>query len=214
MMMKRSTLFTVLICALTAFDASAAVVQRSGATTTSRTSVARAPVASIKPTTTVTGSATESVEQPEPEIIDTPIIENKSSQFDTSLDIALSTNTDIGAADLAAKIREQRAALDAADAMAANAATTQSALAAGKNACDAGLRQCITEKCGANFGKCSSDTDTAFGTKLDSCRGGLKCTANEFKIFVFKNKDWLDSLEAILISLVNIIVQHRAVEVV
>ncbi len=37
---------------------------------------------------------------------------------------------------------------------------------------------------------------------------------NEFKIFIFKNKGWLDTLEAILMSLTNIIVQHRAVEVV
>ena len=189
-MMKRNVIFTALICALIAFDVPAAVVQRSGAKTTaaSRTSVGRTAPATQAKATTVSETVEQVVEQSEPQVVESKIIENKSSQFNTSLNNALASDGDDADSDLAARIREQIASLDAADALTTSAATAKSALAAGKNSCDSGLRQCMTEKCGTNFLKCSSDTDTTFGTKLDSCRGNLKCTADEFKLFATEIK--------------------------
>ncbi len=105
-------------------------------------------------------------------------IEDKSSQFD---DIVNSTGTDAnaGADSLAAQIRAQRAALDAADA--ANTATLRTQ--GGANTCDANLRACMMEKCGKDFSKCAGDTDTLWGTKMDACRRDLPCTGEEYRLF-------------------------------
>ena len=176
--MKRNVFFTAILCAFAIADVNAAVVQRN-----TRSSISRAPaVLSVKPAQQTTNVQEEQVETvvEEPEAIEESIIiENKASRFDETLDDALSTNADLAGTDLAEKIRAQRAALDAAD----NAAANKSKAASGKNLCDSGLRDCMTQKCGNNFAKCASDTDTIFGGKLDSCRRDLKCSANEFKLF-------------------------------
>ena len=105
------------------------------------------------------------------------IIEDKTSQFDTVLDDM--TTTSETSSTLASQIRAQRAALDAESAKSAVAA---SANPSGANACDSKMRACMQEKCGKDFTKCSGDTDTILGTKLDSCRRDLPCTGEEYRI--------------------------------
>lgn len=105
-------------------------------------------------------------------------IENKSSQFDDIVNTA-GTDANAGADSLAAQIRTQRAALDAADATRAAALKTQG----GANMCDANLRACMMEKCGKDFSKCAGDTDTLWGTKMDACRRDLPCTGREYTLF-------------------------------
>ncbi|MBO7642905.1 MAG: hypothetical protein J6S74_02100 [Alphaproteobacteria bacterium] len=189
--------------ALATSVADAAVVSRSA----SRASGARAPTMAIKvnnsPQPTQTTQTTQPVQstsvntpvyensQPlviytvpattvntTPEPIDFGPIENKTSQFDTILNNASTVNADAAATSLAEMVRAQRAALDA-----TSLATTKTNSTAQINACDTGLRSCMTDKCGKNFAKCSSDNDTLFGTKLDACRRNLTCNANEFKLF-------------------------------
>jgi len=104
------------------------------------------------------------------------IIEDKTSQFDTVLDDM--TTTSETSSTLASQIRAQRAALDAESAKSAAA----SANISGANACDSKMRACMQEKCGKDFTKCSGDTDTILGTKLDSCRRDLPCTGEEYRI--------------------------------
>ncbi len=174
-MMKRNGIFVVMLVAFISINADAAnVVSRTSRASASRASAMNA-VANTVAAAQVTTSAV--AEAPEPEFIDTtPVVENKSSQFDNILNDASATNTDIAGNDLAKKIRAQRAALDAAD----NLAATVSA--SGRNNCDTVLRDCMTERCGNNFTKCAADTDTTFGTKLDACRRNTQCSANEFKL--------------------------------
>ena len=177
----------------------ASVVSRS-----SRASISRAPTISVntnKTDTTTTQSATtttsattvaskpatveyvddeddveiiEYVDEPDDEPI---VVENKSAQFSSSLGDALSSNSTTSDTALAQMVRAQRAALDAAG----NTVAVRSSQTS--NTCDTDLRACMTDKCGKNFTKCASDTDTTFGTKLDSCRRNTKCTATEFKAF-------------------------------
>ena len=104
------------------------------------------------------------------------IIEDKTSQFDTVLDDMTATSET--SSTLASQIRAQRAALDAESAKSAAA----SANISGANACDSNMRACMQEKCGKDFTKCSGDTDTILGTKLDSCRRDLPCTGEEYRI--------------------------------
>lgn len=186
-MMKRNVIFAVLVCAFATLNANAAVVARPGtsatpsrATASSRIpTVAKSNVTVANTNTTTASDPEPATETPEP----TPVIENKSAQFNTKLDSALESAADIAGTDLAERIRAQRAALDAADNDAANAAAIAATKSSGRNACDTGLRDCMTEKCGNNFLKCTSDTDTTFGTKMDSCRRNLKCSAHEYKLF-------------------------------
>ena len=186
--MKRNVSFIVMLFAFTAINAGADVVARPTTNQTSRASIARMPSISAQSAqlsqqtqtvqtettpqpATVTVEPTTQTAAPEP-----VVIENKSSQFNAVLDTALITKSDAAAGELAAQIRAQRAALDA-------AATTPDTTTSSHATCDTGLRECMTEKCGNNFIKCASDTDTLFGTKLDSCRRNLNCNANEFKLF-------------------------------
>lgn len=181
---KRNVFLMILLCAFALCDAYAAnVIARptpSRATNSSRMPVLAKQTVAATTTETQTDTATDIVEQPieptvtEPEVV----IENKSEQFSAKLGDASSSNSDSAGTDLAEQIRTQRAALDMVDMVAANNAVISST----KNSCDMGLRECMTEKCGTNFTKCASDTDTIFGVKLDSCRRTLKCTANEFKL--------------------------------
>ena len=177
-----------MLFAFTAINAGADVVARPTTNQTSRASIARMPSISAQSaqlsqqqtqpvqTETTTQTATTNSEQAQPTELEPDVIENKSAQFGTVLTKSSTSNSDTAGDELAAQVRTQRAALDAAAAM---SDTTTSSHAA----CDTGLRECMTEKCGNNFIKCASDTDTLFGTKLDSCRRNLKCNANEFKLF-------------------------------
>ena len=123
-------------------------------------------------------SETEIVIEPEPEII----IEDKTSQFDEFMADSTPT-TDTSSESLAAQIRAQRAALDAADAASAAANQMATARASGQNACDANLRECMKQKCGNDYSKCAGDTDTMWGTKMDACRRDLPCSGHEYALF-------------------------------
>ncbi len=101
------------------------------------------------------------------------IIEDKTTQFDRILSANSNTQTDAASNALADMVRAQRAALDAASAINTRTAT-------GANACDSGLRACMTEKCGANFTKCALDGDTTWGNKMENCRLRVKCTGAEY----------------------------------
>lgn len=87
--------------------------------------------------------------------------------------------TDSSNTELAETIRRQRALLDAqADKAGAGGASNITTA----NACDAALRTCMTEKCGADFTKCASDSTTVWGNKMDSCRRNTKCTGHEYTL--------------------------------
>ena len=213
MIMKRNAFLIFGFMALTTLVVDAAVVSRSA----SRASQSRAPTMSVKISnnnnnTTVASSTQSAATTPtqaqttvQPTVINNNVvteslvfdpIENKTSQFDTILDNASQSNTDAAASSLAEMVRAQRAALDA-----ASVTTTKAVSTAQINACDAGLRSCMTDKCGKNFAKCASDTDTTFGTKLDSCRRNLTCTANEFKLLSAEIK--ADRAQAIKLKAFN-----------
>ena len=147
----------------------------------SRASISRAATVAAQ-TTVANTELVESVAQQEPQPNTESVIEDKSSQFEATLASASTSANDTNATSLAEMVRAQRAALDAASNAVANTKTLQTGLA-GKNSCDVDLRACMTEKCGALFTGCASDTDTIFGTRLDSCRRNTNCTANEFSKF-------------------------------
>ena len=111
MMMKRNVFLTMLICAFATCVSDAAVVPRN-----SRASIARMPTLSAQSAkTTDTNTQTDEVVEQESEVVDTPVVENKSSLFDETIGEAITTNSDLAANELAEQIRAQRAALDAAD---------------------------------------------------------------------------------------------------
>lgn len=113
-------------------------------------------------------------------------IEDKTSQFDEFLD-DVNEEMSVGAeSELAAKIRQQRAALSAQAARATNNA--KSSVSSGKNECDQKLRACMRGKCGDDFSKCAGDTDTLWGDKMDLCRMDTKCTGEEYKLFTTEIK--------------------------
>lgn len=137
-----------------------------------------------------TSQQIESVTEIEPTVIEdteyqeSEIIENKTSQFDDVLDETFE-NTISGEpeTELARQIREQRAAADAAEQKNTTTNRAKVAMAAGKNECDQKLRTCMQGKCGTDFTKCSGDTDTTFGNKLDACRRDITCTGEEYRLF-------------------------------
>lgn len=106
-------------------------------------------------------------------------ITNKASRFSDVLSDMGATTTDSSNSELAETIRRQRALLDA-QADKAGAGGTSNITTA--NACDAGLRKCMAEKCGTDFTKCASDSTTAWGNKMDSCRRNTKCTGHEYTL--------------------------------
>lgn len=168
-------------------DTVAAVASRSTTTVSSRPTVStrtnttgRLPTTTVNSsTTTTTTTETEEVSN-ETETVEEPVIENKSSQFDSVLSTSSTSSVDTSANNLAEMIRQQRAELDAQDAINTAAAATQ---LGNKNACDAGLRSCMQEKCGTDFTECRGDTDTIWGDKMDSCRLQLECTGEEYRLF-------------------------------
>lgn len=124
---------------------------------------------------------------PTPEITpdDGPvIIENKSSQFDTTLTTTVSDGgTDGNSSDLAEAIRRQRAALDTQSAVNAAQTAAATSLSSGQSECDIGLRQCMQEKCGSDYSKCAGDGDTIWGDKMDACRRNTTCTGHQYQMF-------------------------------
>ncbi len=132
---------------------------------------------------------TASIYDDEEEMVQDPdeIIEDKTSMFDEILGDATSAS-DTSKSSLAERVRAQRAALDAADAAAAAKSQIQNALTSGKNACDQNLRACMKSKCGDDYTKCAGDTDTLWGTKLDTCRRDLPCTGEEYRLFTAEIK--------------------------
>lgn len=208
-----------LVCAVACTDAmAAAVVQRGTASRTApRVSIAsRMPTmaanitssanANNTPTTDTTKTDADTTPS-EPEKSDTEntttddvVITDKSAQFASAVNSAgITTTSNSSDTELAEQIRRTRAALDAADATnTANASATKS-MARGQNTCDATLRACMKNKCGNDFTKCSVDTDTTWGTKMDACRRDTECTGNEYKLFASEIKADRD-LNALLAS--------------
>lgn len=201
-----------LACAIACADAFAApaVVQRNTVTTRTapRVSIAsRMPTMSANITSSAnannntttsdtTAADTTDTTPSEPEKSDTSdsaaddvVITDKSEQFASAVNSSVATASNNSAdTELAEQIRRQRAALDAADTTnTANASATKSS-ASGQNACDATLRACMQNKCGNDFTKCSGDTDTTWGTKMDACRRDTECTGNEYKLFATEIK--------------------------
>ena len=191
---SRITMYAVLFAMCGIFTADAAVVSR--ASVSSRPTVSIRPnVTGRMPTTTASGTTTTPTttepENSEPEPTPTPSeaepeIENKSSQFDLILTESSTSGTDTSAATLAELVRQQRAELDAADAV----GTANRVLSGNQNACDMGLRACMREKCGEDFTECSGDTDTIWGNKMDTCRNDLDvtCTGEEYRLFASEIK--------------------------
>ncbi len=152
-------------------------------------STGRKPVANTSPTP-VPVSATETAtveEEPEPEETSEPIV-NKSSQFDSVLSSSTSASSSSDSA-MAERIREQRAKIAAQEALETVSNALQNAMG-GKNACDTGLRKCMSDDkvCGKDFTKCALDGDTAFGDKINKCRRDLTCTGEEVKLFMAEIK--------------------------
>lgn len=191
--------------------ANAAVVQRTTASraptrannAAARAVVTSAPAAQAQPAATVS----EPVAEPQPTVVtpapvDTPdiVITDKSSQFETSLGNASASATDTSADARAEMIRRQRAALDSA----AQTSAATSAVSAGRSTCDASLRKCMQEKCGTDFTKCSGDTDTTWGGKMDACRRDLDCSGTEYRLFATEIKADRD-LNAQIASYNNIV---------
>lgn len=211
-----------LACAIACADAFAApaVVQRNTVTTRTapRVSIAsRMPTMSANitssanannnTTTSDTTTNNDTTAPSEPEKSDTAdtttddvVITDKSAQFASAVSSSGTTASNNSAdTELAEQIRRQRAALDAADTTnTANASATKSSVS-GQNACDATLRACMQNKCGNDFTKCSGDTDTTWGTKMDTCRRDTECTGNEYKLFATEIKADRD-LNALLAS--------------
>lgn len=165
------------------FDANAAPRAAVRGTAGARQSVAKETTVA---TTTAEPAIVETVVEP---VIETsePIL-NKSSQFDSVLSSSTSTSSSKDSA-MADRIREQRAAIAAKEATENVAAALQNAMG-GKNACDTGLRKCMSDDkvCGKDFTKCALDGDTIFGDKLNKCRRDTKCTGEEFKLFTAEIK--------------------------
>lgn len=162
------------------------VATRSSAT--SKTGTTSASKTTTKKSTTQKKTVAPVQVEEEPEII----IENKTSQFDDFMsEMDLSTSGDDNA--LAASIRAQRAAFTAQNNQAAANLAAQRAAASNSNECDKKLRACMQNKCGNDFTKCSGDTDTIWGTKMDSCRRDATCTGEEYRLFTTEIKADRDS---------------------
>ena len=153
------------------------------------TAAVRTPTVKTTKATTETSSAQKPVEAETITVEETFEFEDRTGMFDSAIG---ATNTSASGTtsddDLAEMIRKQRAALNAADAATTTQNTMRTSIASGQNACDMGLRKCMQSKCGADFTKCSGDTDTIWGDKMDSCRRDLKCTGHEYQLFTTEIK--------------------------
>lgn len=158
--------------------ADAAVAQRTAVKrTTSAAPAARSTSGATTTTTTNPVVEPEPTPEPEPEVM----IQDKSSQFSTTSSFTNESDNDSA---LAAKIRAQRAAADAAVADEINTNTIKSSVSGNaRNKCDENLRKCMTDKCGTDFAGCAGDTDTTWGNKIELCRPKSECTAHEYAMF-------------------------------
>ena len=206
--MKKSTthLKSLIPCATSLIVAMCSIFVISDAYSASvsgRTAPARAKVSATTarvPTTKTTASsssANTTVAEPEipkpkqvEEIVEETFeFENRTSMFDDAIGASgTSVSGTTSDSDLADMIRKQRNALNAADATTATQDAVRTSVATGQNACDTGLRQCMQSKCGADFTKCSGDTDTAWGDKMDLCRIKVKCSGHEYQLFTTEIK--------------------------
>lgn len=181
------------VCAIIMADAaSAAVVQRTSATT-ARPTTSRAQISGATPAVRASTGATTTpapAAEPTPAVVEEPAaapsytIENKSTRFDGTVSSS-SSASDAAADSLAELIRQQRAALDT-QSVATGTATVSATY--GGNSCDANLRACMQSKCGKDFSKCKLDGDTLWGDKMDACRRDLDCTGTEYRIFAAEIK--------------------------
>lgn len=160
-------------------DAAPRTAVRSAPATRKSVPVKTNTTQNVKSETTATESEPEIEIEPEtPEFI----IENKSNQFDVTIDSVM--ESDVEDNSFAEQIRKQRAALAASE----SATNLQSTLKSGKNSCDGALRECMMKTCGNDFTKCALDGDTIFGDKLNKCRRNTECSAEEFKLFTAEIK--------------------------
>ena len=162
------------------------------AATKTKTTATKSAGKTTKKTTTKKATTTKaqkvSVADEKPVEEEPIIIEDKSSQFSDVLGEESASGGDSSKSALAEKIRAQRAALDAQDATDTANAQMQNSMKNGQNACDFGLRECMKKKCGNNYLKCATDTDTLWGDKMDACRRDLPCTSEEYRIFTTEIK--------------------------
>lgn len=162
-----------------------------------RSTTTRARTSSSSTTTTTTQETSAPVEEePEQETEPTePVVEFEFEDKSDTFDNAIGSENSYAARDaddeaLAEKIRRQREALDAAAASTVRTTTTNKTTynSASANSCDNALRQCMQIKCGNDFSKCSGDTDTLWGTKMDACRRDTQCTGHEYQLFAAEIK--------------------------
>lgn len=180
------------LAALFAFSAGAAVVQRPRPVA-HRASNAVAMQKMAKNLATVQATSSKNPQpasEPEnttsiPDKVPEEIIENKTTQFGKTLGQSATAKTSKPGTEspLAEMIRQQREALDSAGAKANVENTVNQNLNLGQSDCDAKLRTCMQNKCGKDFLKCRGDSDTDFGTKLDTCRRDTKCSGKEYQLF-------------------------------
>lgn len=131
-------------------------------------------------TTTTDDQPTTTPDDPVSQTPEPVAIIDKTSQFDSALGTGATSSVDTSANDRAELIRAQRAVLDAADAT----NTVATATTTGRSGCDTDLRACMAEKCGSDFTKCSGDTDTLWGDKMDACRRKITtCTSAMYAKF-------------------------------
>ena len=200
-MKKNERFFSKFMTAATVFASLFVVCDFADAATRTSATTRSAPTTRKNVTTTKTVATTTATtktvtETQPPETVKEPVVEqvekqelivtNKSTQFENTIsdvmESALPDNT------FAEEIRRQRAALAASEATYATTDTQKKSLAANSHTCDVGLRKCMSELCGNDFTKCSTDGDTAFGDKLNRCRKNTECSAEEFSLFTAEIK--------------------------
>ncbi|MBQ0013305.1 MAG: hypothetical protein KBS86_01895 [Proteobacteria bacterium] len=159
--------------------------------TAQRVAVTRSPVARVPVLTTTTLATTQPQaditpvdvpsESPAPDVPTEIVVENKASQFNINIDSG-DASDEIVDSTFADKIRAQRNAVNAATANTVNENAIQT-YSNGRNSCDSALRKCMQDKCGTDYTKCATDTDTTWGMKMDACRAQTKCSAHEYSMF-------------------------------
>ncbi|MDR2269229.1 MAG: hypothetical protein LBD94_03540, partial [Rickettsiales bacterium] len=120
---------------------------------------------------------------PDPDPVEPQLeVENKSSDFAEKFGLTMSAGDETP---LQKMIREQREKMGMGVASDNGQQGTKSAQAKiGEDTavqCDKNLRDCMAGKCGdTDFSKCYNDSDTDWGSKINSCRRDTKCTGEEF----------------------------------
>jgi len=181
--LSKCSIFAIALVTLCA-DAATTSARPSVSSTTARPKVTTGASTSRMPTVTAQKTATTNTTAPaatetEPEPERVIVVDNKTSQFNDVLTDIGGIAPDTSSDDLAERVRQQRALLDSAGNQ--TTATTSSGTT-GANACDMGLRKCMSEKCGNDFTKCANDSTTIWGDKMDACRRATKCTGHEYTL--------------------------------